>query len=314
MKDMHRIASAGILALMCAIIAAGCSSIPKDQKTEQESAVKNQAAEYSRFGNNFYARAEYDKALEFYRLALTDNISVDNEIGMVKSYNDIGKVYAVRGNLEKAVDSFLEGYRLAQKLEDNSLLVLCETNIGEIFLRNGETNEALEMFTQALSRPIDGESTQTAILFHNTGQAYKLIGDLDRAEELITEALELNSENREYQELASNYYALASIASKRGNYEQAVDNALSALENDKRMENRIGIAKDLKALGIIYHRWGKIEEAYEYMKKAFMVYETLGILSQMTGSLKNLKNFADELGRDEEVRVYRETLESLEEE
>ena len=295
------------------LIGTGCSSVPKDQRTDRETGIKNQAAEYTRFGNGYYSRAEYTQALDFFQLALAENISVDNEPGIVKSYNDIGKSYAAMGNLEKAAANFMEGYRTAQRLEDPSLLALCESNLGEIFLRNGDSDKAIDIFNRALDRPVEEISPRTAILFHNAGQAYKLEGNLDRAEELILEALRINTEEEEHRETASNYYALASIASKRGDYDRAVEYGLAALENDKRMENSVGIAADLKGLGIIHFRKGDTQDAYEYMKKSFLVYETLGLRKQLIDTLGYLEEFARALDRPEEAEVYRESLNNLKE-
>ena len=72
----------------------------------------------------------------------------------------------------------------------------------------------------------------------------------------------------------------------------AVEQASAALENDKRMENSVGIAADLKALGLIHFRAGEVQAAYEYMKKAFLVYETLRIRSQLIDTLEHLEEFA----------------------
>ena len=43
--------------------------------------------------------------MNFYKLALTENISIDNEEGMAKSYNDIGKVYTALGDIDLSGDS-----------------------------------------------------------------------------------------------------------------------------------------------------------------------------------------------------------------
>jgi tetratricopeptide (TPR) repeat protein len=300
-----------LIVVLC-LSSIGCSSLPENEKTDRETGIKNRAAEYTRFGNGFYAQAEYLQALDFYRMALNENISVDNEPGIIKSYNDLGKTYAAMGDLEAAADNYLEGYRIARDIGDPSLLILCEANLGEVFLREGDPDRAIEIFSRALERSFD-ETARSAILFHNAGQAYKIKGDLERAEELILEALRINTEAEEYREMASNYYALASIASKRGEFDRAVDYALSALENDKRMENSVGIAADLKALGLIYSRKGDAAEAYEYMKKGFLVYETLGITTQLVDILQHLEDLALALDRPAEAEVYRESLEDLKE-
>ena len=168
------------------------------------------------------------------------------------------------------------------------------------------------MFNKALERPDDGSDTkQLAILYHNAGMAYKAMGQFDKAEELVLKALAINTELKLFQEIASNYYALASIASKNENYEKALEYAVLALESDKRMENRLGIAKDLRALAIINEKAGNTETAYEYYKKAFMVFETLSLADEMRKSLEDLRRIAGILDKPDEAAAYEETIKRL---
>ena len=43
-----------------------CSSVPKNTDEQTSSDVKNQAAEYAGYGDNYFNRAQYDQALKFF--------------------------------------------------------------------------------------------------------------------------------------------------------------------------------------------------------------------------------------------------------
>jgi Tfp pilus assembly protein PilF len=79
-----------IICVLCAFFILNCSTAPKQQETV--TAKKNQAAEYTSYGNDYFTQGIYDKALQFFDLALWHNMAVDNEQGMARSYNSIGNV------------------------------------------------------------------------------------------------------------------------------------------------------------------------------------------------------------------------------
>lgn len=299
-----------------------CSSAPKNTDEQTTSDVKNQAAEYAGYGDNYFNRAQYDQALKFFEMALKENISVNNEEGIVKTYNSIGKVYMAQGLNQYARSTFTLAYELAETLEDNILISRTENNIGELFLRNGQSEEALEMFVKAIDR-LDGiefdkkdkESNQKdhrPILYHNTGQAYKQQGDLDNALSFLQKALTLNLEDENYKNMADNYYALASVHSKKGMYPQAEEFALLALENDKIIENSVGIAKDLLALGFINEKADNPADALVYYKKSYLVHKTLNLSADVKRVLRFIIDSAETAGSPEDVKKYTAILESLE--
>ena len=93
-----------------------CSSVPDQPKETVEK--KNRAAEYTKAGNSYFNQGQYTQALQFFNLALNDNISVDNEAGIIQSYNSIGKVYMAAGYLDEAEQNFRSAAILAQILQD----------------------------------------------------------------------------------------------------------------------------------------------------------------------------------------------------
>ncbi|MEW5817495.1 MAG: tetratricopeptide repeat protein [Spirochaetota bacterium] len=291
-------------------LAPGCSSVPKKPETVTE--IKNKAADYAKFGDLYFNQAQYEQAHNFYNMALRENISVDNEEGILKTYNAIGKVYLAEGKIDQAVNAFIQAYTLAQKLNNNLLLSQCENNIGQVYLIQGDSKAALTIFNKALDRQVKDSDNNSAILYHNTGLAYKHQNDFAKALEYLNKALILNEKNKNYLDLASNYYTIASVYSVQGDYTSALQYARLALENDKREENSVGIAKDLLALGLINLKGGKTEDSYEYLKKSFLVYKSLDLIQEMKKLLTYLEQTARLLKLDKEADSYRETYNNLE--
>ncbi len=301
-----------LAACLLAAILLSCSSAPK--KTDVVLEKKNLAAEYTEFGNSYFNQGNYNQALEFFVLALSANISVDNEEGIAQSQNSIGKVLVAIGELDLAEQKFSQSLDLAYKIDSPLLIIQSANNLGEVHMQRGDLQKAVSLFQEALKQindPGRGPSGKEdkrgegAIVFHNLGSAYKKLNELDKALEFLGNAVEINLELKRFEELASNYYMIASIHSKNGDYETALNYANLALQNDKIVENSLGIGKDLYALGAIKAKAGQHEQAYDFFYKSYQVYQALTVYREILKILPHLILAAENTGRDEEAEQYR---------
>ena len=295
-----------------------CSTAP--QQPDTVTASKNQAADFTKAGNEAFNKGLYDKALESFYLALAYNVSVDNERGMASSYNSVGSVDMARGNFDDAMKSFNRAYDLARKLNDRVLLVQTATKIGEVYLNTNQTEKATEKFMEAIKYQNGGVPEEDlAVLYHDLGSALKRLGKLDQALSYMNEALRINDRLKRYEEAASNHYMIASIYSENDQFDLALRHARMALEDDKKVENTLGIAKDYLALGLISRKKGDLEDAFSYMKKTYeiytalkLLYPTLSIELEIKSVLKHLVETGTDLGLSEEVSRYKKALEFYE--
>lgn len=290
----------------CAILGlallAGCSSAPDPPEFEVD--VKNRASEFAEFGNQYFNRGEYDLALRFFNLSLDENVSVDHLPGIARSHNSIARVHTASGNLDAArtsVESALEFARLA---EDEAEQTQALINRGEIALREGNLEAALRDFERAEERGSADDAEQDPVLLHNLGTLYARQESFEDARRMFEQARGINETQRNWAELASNYYMLASITSRQGQLEQARDYALQALDYDKRAENSPGIASDLQALGRISERLGEDDDAYRYYLRSLRVYLSFNSIPGSLTTLESLEAVALRTGRDAEAEEF----------
>lgn len=305
---MSRSASPALL-LAAAIALGACSTAPKQADTATD--VKNRAAEAALSGNAYYRQGRYELALQFFTQALDENLSVDNEAGVVQSYNSIGRVYLAVGMHDEAESSFVKAEAIAVRLGGEPLFVT-SNNLGELALRRGDARVAVQIFERVLGGSLkDVTREQLGLLYHNLGSGYKATGDLDRAMEWLRKALAVDLGEKLYEEAAADYYMIASVHSKRGDYASAAENALLALEYDKRTENAFGVTKDLLAIGLIASRAGDHETAYGYFERSRLAATALGSTADIRSALQGLIASGEALGRTDEVAAYRKALADL---
>ena len=108
-------------------------------------ARKNQAVRYTEFGNAYFQAANFEMALNFFELALQENIAVDNLPGIAKSYNSIGRVYAATENYASAQDRYQMAMEFAELADDTKTVTQTLINRGELHLRKGRNCRGVDV-------------------------------------------------------------------------------------------------------------------------------------------------------------------------
>jgi tetratricopeptide (TPR) repeat protein len=307
---------ASCLALACVLILfiTACSTAPKPKEEIIEK--KNKAAEYAEFGNSYYYQGLFGKAIEFFNLSLAYNGSVDNQPGIVRSYNSLGKVNLARGFLENAEGYFAKAYELAEALEDDILLAQSLSHRGELAARRENYNQALTLLQKALEHTEKGTIEGVkAVIYSNLGTVYRKLGKMDEALTYFNQARDLSAKEKNFGELATVCYKIAALYSEKGEYGKALEFVGYALENDKKVESSFGIAKDYLAMGTISMKSGNEGQAYLYFRRALLVYRSMAILNpdisvsdDVQILLAHLIDLARKLGKEEEAENYQQIL------
>ncbi|MDR1316309.1 MAG: tetratricopeptide repeat protein [Spirochaetales bacterium] len=294
------------------LVCAACSSV-SDAHPGEVFEKRNQAARNLEAGNRYFREARYNEALEFYRLSLDAYTALDETGGRITALNSIGKVFFQAGEDEKALDYYNRALVLARGYGDPVSLLQSANNIGEFELRRGNSGKALEIYRKALEdeRLADSALVELAVLYHNMGAFLRDTGEYAEALDCVRKAADMNRAEKRFMELAANYYLFSSIYFRQNLLEEAKENALAALDYDRRMENSLGIAQDLLALGSIAQKAGDTGEAHSSYKRAFLAYRVNGHVRGMRNSLEKLIDTSALLNLEEEEKQYREAYGQL---
>lgn len=190
-------------------------------------------------GNYYLGRN--DTALAKYLTSLTIFKETGNLTGQAKVYNNIGNLYR-EIDFDKGLHFFKESLLLASKLKIKDLIAGCHLNIGIIYFRKNQFKVALENFEKSyelfekLQNPIG--ITQS---LQNRGVIYYTLRQLNRAEELLSEANKKAKENDLNNVIASANLTLASVYIEQNKFAKAEavrDEGLAyaKLVKDKKLE------------------------------------------------------------------------------
>ena len=293
------------------LLSAGCSSLPDPPDEIRTS--RDRAGQYAEFGDNYYRRGEFTQARNFYVLALDLARSVESQNQSARLHNSIGQTWQAEGRLGEAEREYREAERIAIRAGNPRIEADSVNNLGKVRVARGEHEESISLFKKAMDL-LSGENEderREAVVRHNLAIALAGVGELEEALSELEWARETNKRLNYRVELASNYYMLASIESRRANYETAYSKALQALEIDRSMENTRGIISDLRALSEISIRLEKREDAFEYLDRAIRVSAGSGNTRIELALLEQAIPLATELDRTDYVSDYESRRDSL---
>lgn len=298
--------AAALLAALALLSA--CSSAPK--RASEVVAKKNDAAEYAKLADGFFAGRQYASALQYYGEALEANQSVDNVEGAIVSRSSLGRVYLAMGQSEDAARELGDALEDARALGRGPLVALCLSNLGEFRFAQGDAAGADALFAEA--EPLaSGDDAIAAVISHNRGVVAMGRGDYAAAEAFLARAAASNDRARRWVELASNRYVLASVANAKGDAAGALAWLEKALVADKAAENSAGIGADLAAMARLQRRLGRDAAAFDLYRRAFGVWLAVNDRGEAEKALTALYELSVALGKESYALRYKALLERL---
>jgi tetratricopeptide (TPR) repeat protein len=107
------------------------------------------------------------------------------------------------------------------------------------------------------------------------GLCLREIKSYTEAEDAIKRSLNIHEKGKYLEKAGYDWYLIASIRSLSGNTSGALEALESALEFDRRVENSWGLAADWRAMGVVYKKSGKTQEARESYLHAIEIFNAL---------------------------------------
>jgi tetratricopeptide (TPR) repeat protein len=162
-------------------------------------------------------------------------------------------------------------------------------NLGILFETRGDLDEAERMFTESLEIDQEfGHLKGIAIAYANFGAINFTRGKFDEAENMHSKALQIQKELGNLEGMAKQYASLGVIQQTRGHLDQAESLHAIALQIHQRIGRLDGVASNYADLGVIHLTRGNLDEAEKMFEKALQSHKTLGRLEGMASQYGNL--------------------------
>jgi len=201
-----------------------------------------------------------------------------------------GNVLLSLGKTNEAYAEWDQAVAEAQKSGDKELL-----SVTKIFKARGNLlsgKSTAQSVLEEVNREIGNVKTNKlyiAYSWQTKGLAQRDLGSYTEAEFSIKKSLEIHEKEKALANASYDWYTIASIRSMGGNTAGALQALESAIKIDRRIENSFGLAANWRAMGDIYRKMGKNDDALEAYKRARSIFEVLGNKDEVTAIDNRMK-------------------------
>ncbi|MDR1839066.1 MAG: tetratricopeptide repeat protein [Treponema sp.] len=237
---------------------------------------------------------------------------------------------AGRGFFENALLIVNESKRNAILADDPSLIIRCSLSRGNFLFSLGRMNEAFAEWEQAVAeaQKLGGELLPVSRIFYARGAlvsgrasaqsvlndvvrdaeniksdqlyiafswqvrglALRALGSYREAEDAVARSLEIHEKNMYLENASYDWYTIASIRSLSGNTSGSLEALEKSIAIDRRIENTWGLAASWRAMGDVYRKAGREQEALEAYNRALAIYTAIGNEYEAEEIRKRMRN------------------------
>jgi serine phosphatase RsbU (regulator of sigma subunit) len=272
------------------------------------------AQSYLNLGNAYVKNTQYELALSKFLkgLELFKHRPNSPEVGGI--LNGIGNVYLYQKNYGQALDYYLKGYRQSLRTGDQRGISTFSMNVGNCFLNLKNADSAYYYLSQSV------ELTERTKNKSALGEAYASMGGFYEQTEHYDKAIEFSKKATDvYRELglmgllSQSHLNLAQQFLKSGNKKYGEKYLLSGLAMVDSINEKQEIFIVYEKIASCYNLLGDNASAYQYMKKALAVKDSIYITNnteaiaqmQSTFDFKTKENEIELLNKENQLRDYR---------
>jgi len=269
-----------VLCWIIAVIFAACSSAPK--KPLEVDVLRTIAENWLEAGIKDAEQGKLDNALVILTNAKKHAILTDDSSLIIRVCLSRGNVLYSMNRINEAFSEWEQAVAEAERFKNTELI-----SAAKIFLARGNLlTERLS--AQALLNEVNRESaniknsrTFIAFSWQVKGLAFRALGSFNEAEAAFRNSLEIHLKDRYLEQASYDWYSIASVRSLSGNIQGALSALESSLEIDRRIENSWGIASSYRAMGDVYRKAGRQNEALESYRRARAIYVNMENASEV---------------------------------
>jgi signal transduction histidine kinase len=224
-------------------------------------------------GNGYGALGQYEISLQYFLNALQKFEELEDELGIFASLNNVGVIYLKLGNFEEALDIF---ERLDANHDPNDVnQVTIPVNLGFIHYELGNFEEAEFHLNRALNYAGNVDKRAYGLSNFKLGQIHLAQKDYSEAIAAFNQSIAIYEEFRNELEEVQSLNGLAQVYLELGNTSKAKEYASRAFDIADRNNGLPEKRNSLETLYIISRQSGDFEDAISYFEQFKTVSDSL---------------------------------------
>lgn len=219
-------------------------------------------------GNGYHAMHRPEDALRSYQ----DSLALKRKLGLKKgaatSLRSIANLEDELGKPDEALKNYNESLKLSREIGDTAGLAYSLIDLGSFYLNRNQPEKALPLFKESSQMLIDlGDDQTRSLVLSNIGNIYLSQGNAQDAHTFYEQALQLLQKSGAAI-VPDILHNLAETDAALGLFDQAIDRYHSALDLQRKADDKQGIAVETSGLGTIYGLQGRYGAALSAKEEA----------------------------------------------
>jgi tetratricopeptide (TPR) repeat protein len=238
----------------------------KDLAVEYENKILI-AYSYGVYTGYYSAKGDYEKTLEYLLMQrdIYEELGVENLIA--KHNNDMGFYFLNLNKFDEAQKHFEISYKHFKKENDEIMLAFSSDYLGRAIREKGDLEKALEHFLEAYEILSTKKPEFWWNILNSLASVYLLKGELDKALEFQNEQIEFYRQSEYTAWLSYALQNKGKILWQKGKKNQALETTFESLKLTEKSDDILGLAETLNILVYYLIELEKLEEAKEYFKQ-----------------------------------------------
>lgn len=286
--------------------------------------------------SEYYSNESPTKAIYFASKAKNIAHFINNRIKYTECLREIGWYYYQMGNYSKALENYFEALK-KYKPDDLKYTSATLANIGDVFLVQKNFEKAMQYYIKALNIDEKINNNKgIAVLLGNIGIVYEEQKDYDNAmihyfnslnisQDLLKEAIKKNKKDEileNKREISIKFGNIGNLYTSKLDLKNLTKNEknnlsdkslfyiLKGLEIDNELNRKSGIATKLGNIGILYLKTKNYKASEKYFKQALAVSDSIKAIDLMIEWYKNLSQLYEETNKlDKSLKHYKKHIE-----
>ncbi len=236
-----------------------------------------------------YHRTQPEKTENFAKKSLEISNKLNFTEGAIRAKNILAVSYSIQGKMDLAIESFEEAIELAKKTDNHILICRTYNNLGRSHMKIGNFEKAVSFYQKgATCSEKFGLDQQMSDNLLNMASAMKQQGIWDTATKYANEALDIATRIGDKTLISDAHFMLGILDIHEEDFEEATNHLDKALTYAHAKNDRIGEARIIDQLGIVYSKKNQPNRALEAHRKAYSIASQINFPEQIIISLEHL--------------------------
>ncbi|GAB1359365.1 hypothetical protein MASR1M31_11480 [Porphyromonadaceae bacterium] len=220
------------------------------------------AAVFNSLASIYYIQANYPVALDLYLKALDINEKLEDRSSQIISYINIAGVKSGQREYDSALKYLHDALKISEEIGDDFNETACLANIGNTYL-NMNDPRALEYYERALAKVGDSNLSLLVNIRVNMGIIYTRLDEYDQALTHFTEALLIAEKINLRHPIGEIWAKIGLVYFKQKRYNDALEYSFKSLEVAKELK-LLNLQKEVYGqLSDIYASMNNYQAAYQ---------------------------------------------------